>query len=56
MRMPHLLGESWSAVRWYDSAEQRDRALREMRDRMPNYRQGDTPAQVLTRIEEDQDA
>lgn len=56
MAMPHLLGDSWSAERWYDSAEERDRALIAMQNRLPNYRGGDTPAQNLSRIEDEQDA
>lgn len=52
MRLPHLLGEDWEAVHWYDSESERDRALVDMSRRLPNYREGDDPAQILTKIEQ----
>lgn len=52
MRLPHLLGEDWASTRWYETEQQRDAALIDMSRRLPNYREGDDPAQVLTKIEE----
>ncbi len=54
MRLPHLLGDDWESLHWYDSEEERDRALAEMSKQLPNYRRGDTPAQVLSKIDEPQ--
>lgn len=51
MRLPHLLGEDWESLHWYDSEAERDKALAEMSQRLPNYREGDNLAQVFTRIE-----
>lgn len=52
MRLPHLLGEDWASTRWYETEQQRDAALIDMSRRLPNYREGDDPAQILTKIEQ----
>ena len=51
MRAEHLLGDGWETIRWYDDEESRDQAMQNMRKHLPNYRPGDTPAQVLEAIE-----
>lgn len=51
MRAPHLLGEDWEAYRWYDDPRTRDRALEAMRTRLPNYRLGDAPSQIVEPVE-----
>ena len=38
MRARHLLGDHWETYRWYDDRESRDRAVEQMRHRLPNYR------------------
>ncbi|MEE9321208.1 MAG: hypothetical protein V3U76_12235 [Granulosicoccus sp.] len=48
---PHLLGESWTGERWYDSAKERDSAMQQMLKQPGNYRNGDFPSVELTRIE-----
>ncbi len=52
MRLPHLLGEQWETVKWFDSEAQRDRVFDDMRRRIPYYRVGDEPAQVLSKVDE----
>ena len=44
MSASHLLGESWSSARWFETREQRDTALAAMRKQPGNYRKGDTPS------------
>jgi hypothetical protein len=51
MRAPHLLGDGWEQYRWYESAEDRDRAFEEMQNPPPYYRQGDVISQVLEKVE-----
>ena len=51
----HLLGEDWEALHWYDRAEERDRAYEQMQRQPAYYRSGDTPSQILTKIEREQD-
>lgn len=51
MREPHLLGEDWEAFRWYDDPRTRDRAMEDMRARLPNYRLGDAPSQIVEPVE-----
>ena len=51
MRLPHLLGDDWESVHWYDSEEDRDSALADMSRQLPNYRDGDLTAQVFDKIE-----
>lgn len=51
MRLPHLLGDDWESVHWYDSEEDRDRALADMSRHLPNYRDGDLTAQVFDKLE-----
>ncbi len=47
----HLLGGGWESYRWYDTAEERDRALEEMQRRVSYYRIGDQPSQELTKVD-----
>ena len=51
MSAPHLLGDDWQSVRWFESEEQRDRAQSEMERQPPYYRKGDSPTVVLEKIE-----
>lgn len=51
MGAAHLLGDHWEYYRWYDTAEERDRALADMQRRVSYYRNGDQPSQELTRVE-----
>lgn len=51
MSATHLLGESWSSERWFDTAEERDQALLGMETQPPYYRQGDTPSVILEKID-----
>jgi hypothetical protein len=51
MGLPHLLGDDWESVRWYETEAERERAMADLSRRLPNYRQGDEIAQVFTRIE-----
>jgi hypothetical protein len=51
MRSPHLLGEDWQWVRWYETEEERDEAFREAAKKFPYYRNGDQLSLVLTKIE-----
>lgn len=51
MRAPHLLGPDWETFRWYETAEERDRALEQLQTPFPYYRRGDRPSQVLSKIE-----
>lgn len=55
MRLAHLLGEDWEGLRWYGSAEERDRAYEQMQRQPAYYRSGDSPSQILTKIEREQD-
>ena len=48
---PHLLGEGWTAERWFDSENARDEAYVGMLKNPGNYREGDTPSIVLTKID-----
>ena len=50
-RAPHLLGEAWESYRWFDSERERDRIYAEMSQLPPYYRDGDTPNQVLEKVE-----
>lgn len=52
MRAPHLLGEDWVSHRWYDNEERRDAMFEQMNRQLSIYRKGDSPAEVLTKIEE----
>jgi len=51
MNAPHLLGEDWQAVRWFDSEEARDEALADMQRQPPYYRSGDSPTVQLEKID-----
>jgi hypothetical protein len=51
LNAPHLLGEGWEGYRWYDTADERDRAYADMLRQPPFYRRGETPSQVLEKVE-----
>ena len=51
LRLPHLLGGDWESFRWYQSERERDLAFDALQRRLPNYRGGDTPAQVVATVE-----
>ena len=51
MSAPHLLGADFEAFRWYGSRVARDEAFEAMQ-RHPDYcRSGDTPTQVLIKVD-----
>ena len=54
MRGAHLLGEDWEGLRWYDSAGERDRAYEQMQRQPAYYRSGDSPTQILSKVEQEQ--
>lgn len=51
MRAAHLLGTDWEAFRWYEDPETRDRAMESIGARLPNYRPGDAPSQIVEAVE-----
>ncbi len=51
MRLPHLLGDDWQSVHWYDTKRERDESLAHMSQQLPIYREGDNIAQVFAKIE-----
>ncbi len=55
MRAAHLLGDAWEITRWYDREAQRDRMLADMQRRLSNYRNGDVPSLIYTKVEQDTD-
>ena len=50
-RGEHLLGPDWEAYRWYDTREERDRALRDMRGQHPYYQRGERPSVLCEPVE-----
>lgn len=48
---PHLLGQDWQGTRWYATERERDAAYESMLRQPGNYRRGDHPSIVVTRIE-----
>lgn len=50
MRAPHLLGENWESFRWYDSADERDRAMAEMQRHLPYYLDDEQTSQILKSV------
>ena len=53
MRAEHLLGPDWEGFRWYDNADERDDAFRDMNEQLLWYRRGDRPSQIVEKIERD---
>jgi hypothetical protein len=53
MRAAHLLGPDWTAVRWYRSREERDRAYEAMVHEQPYARLGDIPSLVVETLDEE---
>ena len=51
MSAPHLLGPDFEAFRWYESRQMRDDAYEAMQHHPDYYRSGDTPTQVLSKID-----
>ena len=51
MSATHLLGDSWESFRWYETADMRDDAYAEMVRQPPYYRKGDSPTDVLEKID-----
>jgi hypothetical protein len=51
MRAEHLLGPDWSAVRWYPSREERNRAAQAYRREQPYARVGDIPSLLVEIID-----
>ena len=51
MSAPHLLGPDFEAFRWYESRAERDEAFDAMQRHPDYYRSGDTPTQVLSKID-----
>ena len=50
-----VLGRDWSALRWFSSESQRDRALVEITGKHPFSRVGDQPTCVVERVVRDAD-
>ena len=55
MSAAHLLGEDWESHRWFDTVEERDRIFERMQRQPGYYRLGDSPTQVLTKVEREED-
>jgi len=51
MALPHLLGQDWQWVQWFDSEQARDQAWESMRRQVVYYRRGDRPSRVLSKID-----
>ncbi|MDH5547453.1 MAG: hypothetical protein OEZ43_17880 [Gammaproteobacteria bacterium] len=51
MSSSHLLGADFESFRWFDSAEERDRAFNDMQRHLPNYRRQDFVTQVLEKVD-----
>lgn len=50
-RQPHLLGDDWEGLYWYDTPEKRDQAFKEMQREHAYSRRGDVPRMVLEKID-----
>jgi len=46
-----VIGDEWERFHWYPTAAERDRAYESMARRHGYYRQSDSPAQVLEKVE-----
>ena len=46
-----FLGQDFESFRWFETAADRDSALREMKRHMPNYRRQDFATQQLEKID-----
>ena len=51
MSAPHLLGLEWEAFRWFETERERDEAYQRILRQPGYYRRGDTPSQVVTKVE-----
>lgn len=51
MSAPHLLGDDWAGERWFDTAEERDKAYDGMLHNPGNYRKGDRPSIQLSKVD-----
>lgn len=47
---PHLLGDSWSNERWFETEQERDQALLSMETQPAYYRKGDLPSVILEKV------
>lgn len=52
MRAAHLLGEHWEGFRWFETQKARDDVFADMQRELGYYRQGDTPTQLLEKIDQ----
>jgi hypothetical protein len=46
-----IVGDDWEQLHWYASESERDKAFESMARRHGYYRETDTPAQVLEKVE-----
>ncbi len=51
MSAPHLLGDDWAGERWFESAEERNKAFDSMLNHPNYYRKGDVPSINLTKVD-----
>ncbi len=49
---PHLLGDDWASVRWFDTESARDEALAGMQRQPAYYRLGDSPSVQLEKVQQ----
>lgn len=52
LRAAHLLGENWEAFRWFETQKARDNVLTDMQSQLAYNRRGDSPTQILEKIDE----
>ena len=52
MSAPHLLGDDWNSIRWFDSEDARDEALADMQRQPAYYRLGDSPTVDLEKVDQ----
>lgn len=54
MRAAHLLGDDWESHRWFDTADERDHIFERMQRQPGYYRKGDSPTQLLSKVESEE--
>lgn len=54
MRAAHLLGDDWESHRWFDTEGERDRIYEGMQRQPGYYRKGDSPTQLLSKVESEE--
>jgi hypothetical protein len=52
LRAAHLLGGNWEAYRWFETQKARDNVLADMQSHLAYNRRGDSPTQILEKIDE----